>query len=134
MILKGYAVTYGVLDDYFTVFDRGSFANLTLPIPLLYAHQYSRIPVGLVLEAREDDTGLIVVAEVFESNRSLVEYTKKAGQIDASVGFNPVLPDGIRIDDNDIIHFTEVELLEVSVTPWGAVPGAELEPDTSARN
>ncbi len=123
MILEGYAVTYGVVDAYETIFDRGVFADIELPVPLLYGHQYTRIPVGIVREAREDDTGLWIRAELADSNRALADYIRLTGKIDDSVGFDPY---GFEIDNEDRIHFTKSDLLEVSVTPWGAVPGAEL--------
>ncbi len=126
MILEGYAVTYGVLDVYNTIFDRGVFdGDLVLPTPMLYAHQRQMYPVGVIHDAKSDDTGLWIRAELVPSLVDLIGYIDIAKAIDDSVGFDPY---GFKIEDNQVVHVTKARLLEVSVTPFGAVPGAELRP------
>ena len=135
MFLAGYAVTWNVVDEWNTIFRPGTFDPAQVRgRPILYGHRVYTTPAGIVLDARDDGQGLWVLIEVFDtgSNAWLRYWLDRAGEIGVSVGFLPTdfeepAPDGV-----DAV-FTRARLVELSLTPWPAVPGAVVSEAEPAR-
>lgn len=122
-------VTYGVEDDYHTIFDAGCFAaslNDRLP-KITWAHNWSE-PLGRYVDYRDTETELVLVGEFddFESvPRARQAWAQlRSGTIDQfSVGF---ARDRIEEDEEGRIHFKKARLDEAALVLAAAVPGTKL--------
>jgi HK97 family phage prohead protease len=123
---EGYASTFGNVDAYGDVFQRGCFRQSvsTNPTrPLLWAHSMSE-PIGVVT-LEEDSKGLRARGKiVLETQRGREAYELlKAGAVQAmSIGFRP--RDFQRTETG--LKFTEVEVVETSLVPVPANSEAKI--------
>lgn len=137
-----YASIFGNVDAYGEVVDKGAFANTLdewaakdAPIPVYWAHQMSNpaMNLGSVLEAKEDDKGLLVKAQLDIAGNPTASYVYellKAKRVDqmsfafdvlgAKAGEDP------QDNESDAVHLTELKLHEVSVVPIGANQETEV--------
>jgi HK97 family phage prohead protease len=128
---SGYIVTWASIDSYNTTFKRGSFKKTLSErgskIKLLWNHDFEAMPIGVVIEIREDDKGVW-----FEAQLSLAtERGKEAyqlmldGAIDTmSFGFR-----GIKSAFNaaGVKEYTEVALSEISPVNFEANETATID-------
>lgn len=125
---EGYASTFGNVDFDGDVIEKGAFeASLLKRTPkLLLLHNSRDLPLGILTEVREDDTGLFVKAEMpLDDDRvrgGVMPLMKQGALSDMSIGFtvgSDETIDGIR-------HISEVELFEVSLVTFPANPEAQV--------
>lgn len=141
--VSGIALTYDVVDTYDTMFARGCAKRsidtrvAARKVPLLMDHDRSvKSHVGVVAQLSEVGDALMMVAEILdtEEGREALEYAKAVMAANTSTGFSigfvPRRSEWVKIGDKQVERFTEIELREVSITPFNAVPGAEM---TAAR-
>ena len=133
-----YASIFGNVDAYGEIVEKGAFANTLddwkgkdAPIPLYWAHQMSASPtmnLGHILTAEEDDTGLLVSAQLDIEANPEAKYvyellkSKRVNQMSFAydvLGYS-------ESADNDYITLTELKLHEVSVVPVGANQETEV--------
>lgn len=141
-----YASVFGVKDSYGDVVEPGAFEDTLAawrvkarPIPLLFGHN-NKDPdyfIGQVVEAVEDDTGLLVRCQIDTSTEKgaqvhrlvksglLAEmsfmYSVKDGEYVAPVG-----EDGKKRWADEYFSLKAVDLYEVSVVHIGANPATEI--------
>lgn len=136
MIIEGYASVFGNIDSYYEIVDKGAFtdfirSNFPRYPKLIWAHNWEK-PIGVTLEAREDDHGLFVRGELTAGVQQAEEAYKliKAGAItDLSFGF--------RVDQDYLdqatgaLHLAKISIFEWSPVLVGANPEAMI---TSAKS
>lgn len=130
-------------DSYGDIVSKGAFAN-TLEawknsgntIPLLFGHNMAdpMMNLGAITDAKEDDHGLLVTAELDLSNPVAAQVYKmvKGRRIDQmsfayDITSQDILQDGTR-------DIKGVNLYEVSVVPVGANPDTEILTVKAAAN
>ena len=144
-----YASVFGNIDSYGDVVVKGAFAKdlerwekSGNPIPLLFGHNMSDpdFNLGHVLEAKEDDTGLLVTAQLdLDNSKAAQVYRMLKGRrinqmsfaydvIDGGMMSRPKV--GTEGDDNpEVERFYELrqlKLYEVSVVTIGANQETEI--------
>lgn len=143
--MQGIALTYGVPDFYGTVFDKGCLDRTRQEklaagkVKLLADHENETAThVGVVRTLEDVGDAVLMSADVFDTDagRAQLEYLKAVVGSGAftglSVGFFD--RDSQWITDaagESLLHYREIELDEVSVTPCPAVPGTQV---TGARH
>lgn len=131
-VFEGYGSVFGVLDSYADVVAKGAFkrtlkdakAKGRMPA-MLWQHNPDDV-VGVWTEMREDDHGLFVKGEIFESGKGPLAYEalKKGGVSGLSIGFRTLKS---KLDDeNGIRTLTELELWEVSLVTFPANDAARV--------
>jgi HK97 family phage prohead protease len=101
---------------------------------MLWAHDYKKPPIGKALSIAQDDQGLLAVAQFADDEFSTQIFDLfRGGYLSAfSVGFNPK---NYKVEPIDAtrkgIVFTEADLLEFSVVPVPANPGAVVSRDVA---
>lgn len=135
--IKAYAATFDrIRDSYGDIIAPGAFAKTLAtwqesghPIPLLFGHRTDdpRMNIGSVVEASEDEKGLLVKArfdadsEVAQYSRKLVKegrLTKLSFAYDVLDSAPVVLEDGTKANE-----LRELKLYEISLVP---IPANEL--------
>ncbi|MCC6736525.1 MAG: HK97 family phage prohead protease [Bauldia sp.] len=131
-MITGTAWPFGTPDRYGDVFEKGAFAGVTLPLPILFGHDPNQ-PVGVWTEAKETDRGLEV------RGRLLIDDVARAREVRAlvregavtglSIGFRAkhakARPSGGRI-------ISAADLAEISLVVIPAHPGARITGAKSA--
>jgi hypothetical protein len=121
MIIEGYASVFGNLDSYYEIVDRGAFvdflrSNFPRYPKLIWAHNWEE-PIGVTLEAREDEHGLFVRGKLTAGVQRAEEAYKliKDGAItDLSFGF--------RVDEDEIDQANGARhLKKISIYEWSPV-------------
>ncbi len=124
---SGYAITWDQMDSHRTMFSPGS---LVMPdnIPILWAHDPAR-PVGVVMTAKEDETGLFISAKLSVETRDgadAYQFLSDKAVTGLSIGFrrlaDEAVPGGRRI--------TRADLKEISLV---TVPSNETARITEVR-
>lgn len=125
--IEGYLATFGNIDHGGDVFEKGAFTKTISErigkglVPLLDSHQYDCAHViGTIVEAREDEVGLWIAAEI-SSAASAQETRTKAleGHIKKmSVGFDSLRDSWSKeADGRSIRHIYEARIWEGSLVP-----------------
>ena len=146
--MQGIALTYGVADYYGTVFDRGCLDRTrgeklaAGKVKLLADHENeTSAHVGVVRALEDVGDAVLMTADLFDTaaGRAQLEYLKAVVAAEAftglSVGFYARDSEWLPSPTGEsLLHYREIELDEVSVTPCPAVPGTEVtgarrEPD-----
>lgn len=136
-IIEGHASTFGNRDLDDETFRRGAFKKTLQEsggiIPILDSHNRYE-PIGWNREAEETNKGLRVLGELDIKNNPRAQakfaWIKRALELGAkfgfglSIGFRPIKWE--RDEDNDLLTFTEVILLEYSVVTFAANPMAMI--------
>lgn len=138
-IFTARAVSYGVMDDYRTVFLPGSATeglNRKLPV-ICWGHDLSQ-PVGRATSWRDTAHGPEVTARL-DTSPDVPRGRQAVAQIDSgtltavSIGFEsdrsgrrPPTDDEMKRWPGVDEVFEKITILEVSLTALGAVPGAEV--------
>lgn len=139
----GYASVFGNKDSYGDVVMPGAFTNDLAqweakgdPIPTLFGHNMSDpdFNIGWVLEAKEDDKGLLVKVQLdLDNPKSLQTYRLLKGRRINQMSFAyDVLAGGWakrQTDDGETEEYyelRELKLYEVSVVPVGANQETEI--------
>jgi HK97 family phage prohead protease len=126
-------VTYGVVDEYNTVFVPGCFtASLAARMPrIALGHDWTRV-IGVWRTVVEDNAKRTVLRGVL-SDPSRVPDAATAmalledGSLDqVSVGFMPEEMTDVKVGGKTVPGFAKARLDEVSLVLTGAVPGAEV--------
>lgn len=141
-IVEGYASVFGVTDSYGTAFAPGSFKrslqnwmDSKRAIPVLWQHN-AFDPIGVTIDATEDDRGLKVRAQlVMEVDRAREAFAlTKAGAISGlSIGFSipKKASDGMPAtnfdDERGIEIIREAKLYEYSIVTFPSNPDARVE-------
>ena len=126
----GLANVFGNQDAFGTVFDKGAFKKTIRnkfsgdkgKVKFLFNHDPFAI-IGVLTRLREGDDGLEFEGEVSETilGNDTLTLIKDGAITDNSIGFSR---EKTRIDDSDeknpILHFTQVELFDVSPVTFGA--------------
>ena len=143
--MQGIALTYGVADYYGTVFDRGCLDRTRAEklaagrVKLLADHENETgAHVGVVRALEDVGDAVLMTADLFDTaaGRAQLEYLKAVVAANAftglSVGFYARDSEWVPSPTGEsLLHYREIELDEVSVTPCPAVPGTEV---TGARH
>jgi HK97 family phage prohead protease/HK97 family phage major capsid protein len=122
--IVGLAVPYGQEIDLTGSlkerFEAGAIRSIE-DVKLFYGHEE---PIGKVVEGRDTDEGFEIVAKISDTPRGNEIYTLLQDDVlnRFSVGFYPVKD---RKEGQTIVR-EEVTLLEVSVVPFPAFPGAKI--------
>lgn len=130
----GYASVFGNVDSYGDIVDAGAFtrtlAEWTLRddlIPLLWGHDFSDpfSNIGHVIEAREDEKGLLVTCQVdLENPTGAQVYRLLKGRRVSKMSFAYRVNDAEMKDDG--YHLKDLSLFEVSVVPMPANQEASI--------
>ena len=126
-------VTYGVVDDYETVFMPGCFNDsLAVRMPrMVWAHDWSR-PLGRWTDIVENNAKRLVLRGVMSDPTKVPDAAMAMelladGTIDqVSVGFMPEATQQVKVGGKTVTGFTRGRLDEASLVLVGAVPGAEV--------
>jgi HK97 family phage prohead protease len=143
--ITGIALTYGVPDDYGTVFLPGSLARTRAEaisrgkVKLFADHgPFTDTHVGVVRSVDDIGDTAVMTADLFdtEAGRAMKEYLEavlaSGGETGLSIGFRPIEKEWRAGDDGDMYcAFKEIALREISITPVPAVPGTTV---TSVRH
>ena len=133
-----YASVYDNVDSYGDVVTKGAFANTLAswkdsgaPIPLYWGHNIADpdFNIGEIVEAVEDDRGLLVKARLdLDNPKSAQTYRLLKGRRvrEMSFGFATVKATDAERDGRYVRQLDEVKLFEVSVVPVGANPDTEV--------
>jgi len=126
---SGYASTYD-LDRVGDTIEKGAFTKTLQEneIVLLYQHDTNQA-IGKVLEAKEDDTGLFIKAQISETTlgKDVAILLKDSVLNKMSIGFDIV--DYEKTEEGR--HLKEITLHEVSIVTFPAQPNASV---TSVKN
>lgn len=135
--IKAYAATFDrIRDSYGDIIAPGAFAKTLRdwqesghPIPLLFGHRTDdpRMNLGAVVEASEDERGLLIKAQ-FDETSDIAQYTRKLVQegrltklsfsYDVVDSAPVVLEDGKKANE-----LREIKLYEISLVP---IPANQL--------
>lgn len=126
-IFEGYASVFGVIDSDDDIIARGAYAeSLTKRMPKVLGHHDVYMPVGVTLEAKEDEQGLWVRGFIPKDggNTPFIVPYLKIGAIDSlSVGFR-IARDADGRPQYDIINgirvINKIELYEYSFVVFPA--------------
>lgn len=133
-----YASVYDNVDSYGDVVTKGAFATTLAewkesgaPIPLYWGHNIADpdFNIGEIVEAVEDDRGLLVKARLdLDNPKSAQTYRLLKGRRvrEMSFGFSTVKATDAERDGRYVRQLDEVKLFEVSVVPVGANPDTEV--------
>lgn len=136
-IIEGYAAVFGNIDSYGDIIEPGAFTESLAAlnaagkkIPLLYNHLTDLgSHVGVVIEALEDERGLLVRCQLDMDDLSgqRVYNLIKSGRIkDMSFAFRVLDGADDTVDNQPVYRITKLELIEVSVVMMGANPEAKI--------
>lgn len=128
--IEGLAVRFGVVDSYRTSFDRNAFAWEGRSLPLLWSHDRSQV-LGSVRSITADGEGLRIKARLNLDVARAREVRSMLANGDVnglSIGFQPMKHE---VRAGGVKHFTRVQLREVSIVAFAAVPGSRV---TSVRS
>lgn len=144
---SAYASIFGNVDSYGDVVVKGAFANDLKrwqesgnPIPLLFGHNMSDpdYNLGHVVEAVEDDKGLLVTAQLdLENPKAMQTYRMLKGRRinQMSFAYDVLDQDNVEVAENlKANELRELKLYEVSVVTIGANQETEILAVKSAAN
>lgn len=124
-IIRGYASTFGNVDQGRDVIVRGAFKKTiqeNAAIPILDSHRADK-QIGINLAAEEDSKGLFVEGQLnmhdpnAKAKFNLIKMIQKAGgKAGLSIGFRVVRDEYDR--ENDIRYLKEVRLFEYSLVAF----------------
>ena len=133
-----YASVFGNVDSYGDVVLKGAFADSLgswkdsgMNIPALWGHDtydpFSNI--GHLIEAKEDDRGLLVTAQLdLENPKAMQVYRlvkgKRINQM--SFAYDVIDSAGAELDGQKVQELKKLRLYEVSVVPFGANSQTEI--------
>lgn len=127
--IEGIAAPYGqTIDagDYFERFEKGAFGDIQ-DVRLFSEHDHldKRAPIGVVLEGKDTDEGFVIKARISntEKGNEVYELVKDGVLKNFSVGFMPVED---RVEDDNTVVRTKVDLKEVSVVTFPAYSSAQI--------
>ncbi|SET79748.1 phage prohead protease, HK97 family [Marinobacter segnicrescens] len=133
-IFSGYVVTWNTTDSHNTAFQRGAFKKTISEragkIKLLWNHKFEDMPIGKILELREDDKGLYFRAQLalgIERARDAFELMKIGELNMMSFGFKIIKDAGFK---NGVRQITEVQLMEISPVNFASGPEADIDPNS----
>lgn len=132
-IVEAYVSIFGNVDSYGEIVEKGAFAeSLKLKLPkVVWSHNWD-MPIGVVLEAREDEKGLYVkfqlIKGVQKADEALALMQAKGGDgrpaIDEfSIGYSV---DEEEIGTDGVVHLKKLRLYEISPVLVGANSATEL--------
>lgn len=138
-----YAAVFDNIDSYGDVVVKGAFesdlqrwADSGNPIPLLFGHNMSDpdFNLGSVLDAKEDDTGLLVTAELdLENPKARQVYRMLKGRRINQMSFAYDVIDGSQAtrktgddESESFYELRELKLYEVSIVTVGANQETEI--------
>lgn len=130
-IFSGYVVTWGTTDSHNTSFQKGAFKKTISEragkVKLLWNHDFEGMPLGSILELREDDKGLFFRAQLALSTdrgREAHELLKIGAINTMSFGFKILKDAGFK---NGVRQITEVQLMEISPVNFESNPTATVD-------
>lgn len=142
--MTGIALVYSVADDYGTVFEPGCLAKTRVErvaagkVKLFADHgPFTDTHVGTVRSITDVGDAAVMMADLFDTQagRTMKEYLEavlaSGSETGLSIGFRPVKKewksaDGGGADADNLLHYQEIQLREISITPVPAVPGTEV--------
>lgn len=135
--LEGYASVFGNVDLGGDVIRKGAFTKTlaeAMPkgaVKLMDSHAFfdgTSAVIGIVKEAREDDTGLWFKAAFSAVQRAQDVRTKVIEGIlnSLSIGFDILTAAEEIVNGASVRMITEVKLYEISVVTWGMNPEAAI--------
>lgn len=148
-VIDGYASVFGITDSYGTAFAPGAFkrtlASWTASgraLPVLWQHN-AFDPIGVTMEAMEDDKGLKVRAQLVmevERAREALALTKAGAISGLSIGFSipKKASDGMPAtafdEERGVEIIREAKLFEYSMVTFPSNPEARVEQARSLTN
>lgn len=130
--VSGYLTRWGEVDSYDDITVKGAFqetiARNANGLPLLFGHQYDIPPIGLVRAMREDDRGVLFVADIAPTQlgtdiKKLVDMKAITG---VSYGYNVKNSDHQTVNGKRVRRLLDVDMMEVSLTSFPALKTAQL--------
>lgn len=126
---SGYASVFGEVDDGGDVIEAGAFSK-SLPArtpKLLFQHDSSEL-IGKWLEVKEDDKGLFVKGQIFETiqrGREVLSLVRNGVLDGLSIGYKTVkaAADNAR----NVRRLIEVELFEISLVTFPMLDAARID-------
>ena len=137
-VFSAYVSVWDNVDSYGDVMRKGAFSKTLeewqakgAPIPVLWSHRTDDpdMNIGHVIEAKEDDRGLLVKAQIdLDSPKGATVYRLMKGGRVREFSFAYSVTDGSpqTKDGNSFYEIRGVNLYEVGPTPVGANPATEL--------
>lgn len=127
--ITGLAVPYGqdanIAGEYVERFAPGAVDNIE-DVKIFYGHNHDSLPIGKVISGRETEHGYEITAKLTAGVQAAEETLAlmRDGVLNKfSVGFVPLESER----DGQTITRTKVSLKEVSVVPFAAYSGAEIQ-------
>ena len=123
MAFEGYGSIFGNVDSYKDVVVKGAFKETLQDkqgkLKILWQHKWDE-PIGKIIEAKEDNIGLWIKAELSDTEKGREAYTLlKDGVIDElSIGYSIIEDEYDR--DKGIRYLKALELFEVSCVSFAA--------------
>jgi HK97 family phage prohead protease/HK97 family phage major capsid protein len=127
-VFEGYAAVFGNVDYDNDVIEPGAFAKFLQngwdDVKILSQHNDECLPIGKPLELKEDDSGLLMKAQIIDTSAgSDVLKLMRGGVLDGlSIGYTV----SKSYPENGIRHLTDLELQEISVVTWPANDAARV--------
>lgn len=137
-VFTAYASVYGNVDSYGDVVRKGAFADSLKAwaekgntLPVLYGHDMADVfaNIGGVIEAKEDDHGLLVKAQLDLENPTAKQVYKllkgrRLSQMSFAYSVEESAP--TTVEGKDATELSKLSLYEVSVVPIGANQETEI--------
>lgn len=128
--ISGYLTKWGDLDVVGDITVKGAFRKSIAagnPV-LLFGHDYESLPIGKILAWREDEKGVFFTAQLAPTTagadlKALIDIKAVTG---VSYGYNVGKSDYTTINGKRVRRLLDVDVKEVSLTPFPALPSAQL--------
>lgn len=128
-VFSGYGSVFGEIDAYSEVVAKGAFKkSLKTKVPAMLWQHKSDEPIGVWTSIQEDNRGLAVegkLAMKTESGADAYELLKMGAVKGLSIGYMPIK---YKVDvETEILTHTELDLWEVSLVTFPALPSAQVD-------
>lgn len=132
-VVEGVASVFGNIDSYGEITDKGAFEETIVTdgprgknrVKFIPMHNFTKFPIGRILDLRETEEGLEFKAVVFATEGELggknAFMVIKGGAVtELSYGFNTLEYEKDEVEGQKIKRLKKVQLWEISPVLWGA--------------
>lgn len=128
-LIEGYASVFDVVDSYRDVIVKGAFKKTIKEnfdrLAFCYQHDIWN-PIGKILEAKEDKTGLYIKVMISSSEVDIQTKIDEGILKEMSIGFQTIKAEDKTEKGGIIRYIQEVKLYEVSIVTIAANPYATI--------
>ena len=126
---EGYGSIFGNIDSYGDVVTKGAFTQtIKERKPVMLWQHYSDEPIGVYIEAKEDDKGLYLKGQLnqdVQKGREAYSLLKQGALQGLSIGYR--VKKAERDHDAEVTYLKEIDLFEVSLVTFPANVEATVE-------